>query len=97
MVSGLYRLTREGIPPEVALKEFSITHSHLAVGGPEHLHEPFLEYASWLKSKHLMHSADRFRRWLRDEYSGPGEARIFQPMQPGSRLAHRDDGKRAGH
>lgn len=89
MVSGLYLMMRAGTPPEAAIKAFSITHSHIALGGPEHLHEPFLEYASWLKSRHLTHSADRFRHWLRDEYEGPDGGREFQPIQPGARLARR--------
>ena len=89
MASGLYLMTREGTPPEEAVKAFSIVHSHIALGGPEHLHEPFLEYASWLKSRHETHSADRFRRWVIEEYRAPDEGKPFQPLRPGTRMARR--------
>lgn len=89
MASGLYLLTRRGTPPEDAVRAFTITHSHIALGGPEHLHEPFFEYASWLKDQHLTHSADRFRRWLHENYHGPDGDEPFHPVQPGARLAHR--------
>jgi len=89
MVSGLYLMTRADTPPEEAVKAFSIVHSHIALGGPEHLHEPFWEYASWLKGRHLTHSADRFRRWVAEDYQAPDKGRPFRPLQPGARLSAR--------
>src|SRR5262249_53450948 len=61
LASALYRLVRLGEPPERALDSFAYSHGHFPVGGPEHLHEPLLEYESWLRAQKLEHTPARFR------------------------------------
>ena len=57
LASALYRMVRRGEPPESALASFSIEFGHVPFFGTEHLHEPLEEYAAWLKSGGLTHSA----------------------------------------
>jgi protein tyrosine/serine phosphatase len=97
MASGLYLMIQNAAPPEIALREFSITHSHFPIGGPEHLHEPFHEYASWLKSKQVDHTPNRFRQWVREEYNDPDDDPGFQPIRPGARMANRWADRKARH
>jgi protein tyrosine phosphatase (PTP) superfamily phosphohydrolase (DUF442 family) len=68
LASALYRMVRRGEPPASALTSFSIEFGHIPFFGTEHLHEPLQEYAAWLKSAGVAHSADRFRTWVRNQY-----------------------------
>ena len=71
LASGLYLMTRRGTSPEAALSEFSLFYGHIPVGGHEHLHEPFVEYARWLRHHGLEHSPGRLRSWIEQEYRSP--------------------------
>jgi protein tyrosine phosphatase (PTP) superfamily phosphohydrolase (DUF442 family) len=82
LASALYRMVRRGESPEDALSSFSIEFGHIPLFGTEHLHEPLQEYAAWLKSAGLAHSAGRFRTWVRNEYAAadpPGDPPVIQP------------------
>ena len=82
---ALYRMVRRAEPPEAALGSFSIEYGHVPFFGTEHLHEPLQEYAAWLQSAGLTHSATRFRTWVRNEYIATDPARDPPPVQPGPR------------
>lgn len=95
LVSALYRLVRQGVPPEQALDSFTLAHGHVPLFGPERLHEPLDEYAVWLRRQGLEHSADRFKDWLVHDYQGPGGERADLPvprLAPGSRFDRRERG-----
>ena len=82
---ALYRMVRRAEPPEAALGSFSIEYGHIPFFGTEHLHEPLQEYARWLRSAGLSHSATRFRTWVRNEYVAMDAPRDPPPVQPGPR------------
>jgi protein tyrosine phosphatase (PTP) superfamily phosphohydrolase (DUF442 family) len=86
LASALYRMVRRGEPPESALASFSIEFGHIPVFGTEHLHEPLLEYAAWLKRNHLDHEADRFRTWVKNEYRAADPPVDPAPIQAGPRV-----------
>jgi protein-tyrosine phosphatase len=85
MVSALYLLLKLGETPEQALRSFSLEYGHVPIGGPEHLHEPFLEYAEWLKMHELPHTPERFRAWLARDYRADDPARDLPPLRIGPR------------
>ena len=85
LVSGLYLMARRGESPEQALGAFSIAHGHIPIGGPEHLHEPFQEYDTWLKANHLTHSPQRFQTWVEHEYQPDEPSRHVIAVRPGPR------------
>jgi protein tyrosine phosphatase (PTP) superfamily phosphohydrolase (DUF442 family) len=85
LASALYRMVRRAEPPESALSSFSIEFGHIPLFGTEHLHEPLQEYAAWLKSAGLAHSADRFRTWVRNEYAAPDAPADPPLIHPGPR------------
>lgn len=70
LVTSLYLLTRKELPPEQAHQAFSLAHAHIAVFGPERLHEPLHEYELWLKANRRRHTAEGFRAWLATVYTG---------------------------
>jgi hypothetical protein len=82
---GLYLLSRRGAPPEQALRAFSLEYGHVPLFGPEHLHEPFHEYAAWLQSQHLAHGADRFVDWVKHQYRDDSPDMDFPRILPGPR------------
>ena len=86
LATGLYYMLRLNLPPRAASERaFSIWRGHIALFGPERLHEPLDEYAAWLALRGLPHTAERFRRWVADDYTD-GEFRAqFAPLQPGPR------------
>jgi hypothetical protein len=89
MASALYLLVELGETPEKALRAFSLEYGHVPIFGPEHLHEPFLEYAEWLKARRLPHTLDRFRDWVVHDYRAddlPGE---LPPLRTGPRDQYR--------
>jgi hypothetical protein len=85
MASALYLLLGRGEPPGRALRAFSIGYGHVPIGGPEHLHEPFLEYAGWLKARRLPHTPDRFRDWVAHDYRADDPPRALPPLRTGPR------------
>ncbi|GAC1345200.1 MAG: hypothetical protein NVSMB14_08590 [Isosphaeraceae bacterium] len=88
LATGLYYMLRLNLPPrEASARAFSIWRGHIALFGPERLHEPLDEYADWLALRGLPHTAERFRRWVADDYAD-GELRAkFAPLQTGPRRA----------
>ena len=68
LASAVYRMVRRDEAPENALSSFSIEYGHIPLFGTEHLHEPLQEYTAWLERAGLVHSADRFRAWVKNEY-----------------------------
>ncbi len=74
------------MPPEEALREFSVWYGHIPIGGPNHLHEPFHEYAQWLKAHHLSHTRERLEDWIRHEYRSDDPIAAKVPkLTPGPR------------
>jgi hypothetical protein len=88
MVSALYLMDRRGVPPEEAMRAFSVAYGHFPVGGPEHLHEPFLEYAAWLKERSLGHSPARLRFWIEHEYRAEDAVPEMISVRPGPRARY---------
>jgi protein tyrosine phosphatase (PTP) superfamily phosphohydrolase (DUF442 family) len=93
MTSALYLLLKRGETPEQAVRAFSLGYGHVPIGGPEHLHEPFLEYAAWLKAHRLSHDSDRFRAWLVHEYRADDPPQALPPLRNGPRLRSRATGQ----
>jgi hypothetical protein len=86
MAVALYRMLKEGASPEEAEKAFSIEFGHIPFDGPEHLHEPFREYAQWLKSEGHAHTPARFREWVRNDYKSADDAANLPRLLPGPRM-----------
>jgi protein tyrosine phosphatase (PTP) superfamily phosphohydrolase (DUF442 family) len=78
LATALYLMVVRGESPEQAERAFSLGFGHVPFGGPEHLHEPVREYASWLKVRGQPHTSDRFLNWLKSEY-GPANGRVARP------------------
>jgi protein tyrosine phosphatase (PTP) superfamily phosphohydrolase (DUF442 family) len=85
LVSGLYLLSRKGVAPEHAENAFSLYYGHVPLFGTRHLHEPFHEYADWLKSHQFAHTPDRFKDWVAHDYRADGPLVEFVPIEPGPR------------
>jgi protein tyrosine phosphatase (PTP) superfamily phosphohydrolase (DUF442 family) len=87
LASALYLMVRRGVSPERAADCFTVKYGHVPLGGTQLLHGPIDEYAAWLGRNGLAHSAERFKRWIVDEYRSPGEeiGPLFRPLEPGSR------------
>jgi hypothetical protein len=86
LASGLYLMSRRGVEPARAESAFSLSHAHIPVFGPEHLHEPFREYAAWLRTKGLDHTPDRLLDWVRNEYRADDPLVAIEPVRPGPRV-----------
>ncbi|HEV3168562.1 MAG TPA: tyrosine-protein phosphatase [Isosphaeraceae bacterium] len=86
LASALYLMERRGEPPESALRAFTIGFGHVPLGGPEHLHEPFVEYGAWLKDHHLAHSPEQFRTWVTNHYRADDPPHDPPIIKPGPRL-----------
>ena len=82
---GLYLMAKQGEPPERAEQAFSLSFGHVAIGGPQHLHEPFDEYAAWLSRQRLKHSPERLRDWIKQEYQADDPQVDPPPIEPGPR------------
>ncbi|MHB1561053.1 MAG: protein-tyrosine phosphatase family protein [Isosphaeraceae bacterium] len=66
---GLYLMAVRGLPPEEAERRaFAPRFGHLPILGTGHLHEPFREYAGWLREYRFAPAPDRFRTWLEGVY-----------------------------
>jgi protein tyrosine/serine phosphatase len=68
LVSGLYLMVRRGEPPERAERALSFVYGHVPLFGTQRLHEPFVEYASWLNAQGQGHTVARLRRWAAEVY-----------------------------
>jgi protein tyrosine phosphatase (PTP) superfamily phosphohydrolase (DUF442 family) len=86
LASALYLMQERGESPEVAERAFSIQFGHIPLGGTEHLHEPFDEYAAWLAHHKLEHTPHRFRDWVSHEYRSWDEPGDPSPLKPGPRV-----------
>ena len=86
MLSALYRMQFRYEPPEAALSSFSILHGHIPILGPEKLHEPFREYAAWLREKGLAHEPSRFRGWVETEYRAVDAFTAWPEIRSGPRV-----------
>ena len=86
LASGLFLMVRDGEPPERALGAFSIRYGHVPLLGPEHLHEPFAEYADWLRARGLEHSPARLRDWVARDYRAPDAPADVPTLLPGPRV-----------
>jgi hypothetical protein len=82
---ALYRMVCLNEPPERAMEAFSIFHGHIPIVGTQRLHEPFLEYAQWLKDQAKPHTADRFRGWIKDHYRSNEPSVDPRPLVAGPR------------
>lgn len=85
LACGLYQLAILGHDPERALGAFSIRYGHVGLLGTERLHEPFREYAAWLKGRNLAHSPAVFRRWVESDYRDDDTRTDYPPLRPGPR------------
>jgi hypothetical protein len=85
LASAVYLMVRRSVPPERALHSFSIEFGHIPLFGTEHLHEPLDEYAAWLQTKRLAHTAERFRAWVKNDYRADDPPADPPPLEPGPR------------
>jgi protein tyrosine phosphatase (PTP) superfamily phosphohydrolase (DUF442 family) len=85
LATALYLMSRKGVPPEQALRAFSLQYGHIPLFGPEHLHEPLEEYAAWLKAGGRAHTAARLRFWVDQLYEPASAHRDVPVLQPGPR------------
>jgi len=85
LASAIYLLMREQVPPQRALKSFSIYYGHVPLFGPERLHEPIREYATWLLEQGLDHTPARFQGWVERWYSAEDPPSRIEPPRKGSR------------
>jgi hypothetical protein len=85
LASALYLMVCRDELPERALGAFTVEYGHIPLFGTEQLHQPILEYADWLKSHRLTHTAARFRAWVKDEYAADDPHVDPPPLQPGPR------------
>jgi Tyrosine phosphatase family len=87
LATALYRTFRLGEPPVSALRAFSLEYGHVPLFGPQHLHEPFFEYQSWLHDRGLNHTPERFLDWVKHDYRDKNPTSEFEPLRPGPRGA----------
>jgi Tyrosine phosphatase family len=66
---GIYLMAIRNDHPQRAFREaFAPRFGHVAILGTGHLHEPFREYADWLREGGFDHTPARLRSWLKDVY-----------------------------
>ena len=85
LLSALYRLVILGESPESALNAFTTSHGHFAAFGPQKLHEPFDEYAAWLRAGERQHNPATFRSWLEKDYQSDDVFVEWPQIFPGPR------------
>ncbi|MHC5543658.1 fused DSP-PTPase phosphatase/NAD kinase-like protein [Singulisphaera rosea] len=86
LASGLYLMCQAGKSPKEALGAFSTYYGHVAFGGTERLHEPFVEYDRWLEGQHLAHNPERLKAWVENSYKSEDPAKPLVPLPAGPRL-----------
>ena len=85
LVSGLYLMARKGVGPDVAEAQFSVYYGHYPILGTRRLHEPFREYADWLRAGNRSHTAERLRDWVAQEYRSDDASTEIVPLATGPR------------
>lgn len=90
LVSAMYRLVVLGEPPEAALGSFTSRYGHFPLFGPESLHQPLDEYATWLQTQGAKHTPSVFRSWLENHYQSDDDFIKWPTVRPGPRLHGRD-------
>jgi protein tyrosine phosphatase (PTP) superfamily phosphohydrolase (DUF442 family) len=85
LATALYLMSRQGEPPDRALRAFSLLYGHVPIGGPEHLHEPLEEYRAWLDARKLVHRPEHLRAWVADVYVADDPNRDVPVLRPGPR------------
>jgi hypothetical protein len=85
LASAIYLMMHRGEPPQKAIGAFTLYHSHVPLFGPQHLHEPLLEYAEWLEARAVNHTPGQFRQWVKDVYRAPDPSTDPPPLEPGPR------------
>jgi protein tyrosine/serine phosphatase len=85
LASALYLMVIQGRSPNEALGAFTLFHGHIPFGGPEHLQEPFAEYAAWLVATGGRHSSETFRYWVETQYASTEPVSVCPPLLPGPR------------
>jgi protein tyrosine phosphatase (PTP) superfamily phosphohydrolase (DUF442 family) len=85
LASALYLMLQKKVPPQEAIRTFTIYHGHIPLLGTEHLHEPLDEYTQWLDSMGLAHAPARFREWVKKDYRSDDPSSEPSPLFPGPR------------
>jgi protein tyrosine phosphatase (PTP) superfamily phosphohydrolase (DUF442 family) len=85
LVSGLYLMTKKGVDPVRAEDAFSLYYGHVPLLGTKRLHEPFREYAAWLASNGVEHTAERLKGWIARDYRADDAYAEVAPLKPGPR------------
>ena len=94
LVSGLYLMVRRGEPPARARRALSFAYGHVPLFGPERLHEPFRDYARWLRRRGEPHTVERLRHWVATVYRADAADTEdgCPPLRPGPRPVTRLEG-----
>ncbi len=85
LACAVYLMAKKGIGPDEAEGAFSLAYRHIAILGPEHLHEPIQEYSAWLTARRLSHTPERFRAWIERDYKSEPSNPSPAPLRPGPR------------
>jgi len=87
LASALYLMAGRGVGPDRAMRAFTLDYGHVGVFGTERLHEPLVEYAEWLRTRGLIHSPERLRHWVENDYGSDDEdlPTTFRPLRVGPR------------
>ena len=85
LVSALYLMSHAGESPDQAERAFSVYYGHVPILGTRHLHEPLQEYAAYLQTHNLPHTADRFHAWVERDYRSDDPPGPIPPIAAGPR------------
>ncbi|WP_435020170.1 tyrosine-protein phosphatase [Tundrisphaera sp. TA3] len=85
LVAGLYLLSRRGVPPEQAERALTLVHGHVPILDTRRMHDPFDEYADWLRIHGQAHTPALFRAWVERDYRSDDPLVAFRPVTPGPR------------
>lgn len=85
LASGLYLMAQLSKPPEEARAALALYYGHVGMQGTERMHDPFVEYAAWLKSTKQAHTPDLLRRWVTRVYRDDSRSTRFEVLLPGPR------------
>ena len=82
MVSAFLELLRPGATLADAEAQFSAKFLYLPVGNGVVTHRHLRQYESWLADRGLVHTPDRFRRWIADGFRPGKPSREDWPYDP---------------